>query len=590
MALWTAVANVTIEEVFDAASADFHIARRLGSNSAVWENDSFAHPEVGSTTVGVLTRGNAKNGIFVDTDYTGDITWFGTNYGYATSTLIHELGHMLGLGHGGPYDGKVNPMTQQFGPYDTRLWTLMSYIDPSEPAAYTNEYPVTGTQWFGYWPLTPMMMDILAVQRLYGAATGGPLTGGNHTFGFNSNLQGAIASYYNFDLNTAPVVTIWESGRNNTLDLSKFTQDAVIDLHQGSFSSAGGFKNNIGIAFGTVIETAIAGSGNDKLFASDVGSKLFGGAGRDQLFGGAGDDILTGGAGADTIDGGGGVDIVRDTLANMNHDTVLHFGLGTTIQVVNVLIGHDHLQVSTFNGSTTLGMGGTEMTLVGTFAGGEFMSIARNNGEAMHTDVKFMPYLPALAEGVAVSSGAVNGVANQPFLSGDGSVHFSVTLDAAVSAFNNAFGYYKVATDGRIYGVDMLFANVHDPGAATVGLATPASGEQIGFFLIQNGFSQFGSLPHNLSFVAQDLSPATINGNQPVFLQSASLGLLNGATVFHSFANLNPGGATQVLSGVMPGGRDLLLSFEDLPRAGGDNDFQDVVIHIHTDRDGVLFA
>ena len=63
-------------------------------------------------------------------DYTGDITNLQANKGYAVSTLIHDFGHMLGLGHAGPYDGEVNPMTQQFGPYDMRLWTLMSYIGP----------------------------------------------------------------------------------------------------------------------------------------------------------------------------------------------------------------------------------------------------------------------------------------------------------------------------------------------------------------------------------------------------------------------------------------------------------------------------
>ena len=66
-----------------------------------------------------------------------------------------------------------------------------------------------------------------------------------------------------------------------------------------------------------------------------------------------------------------------------------------------------------------------------------------------------------------------------------------------------------------------------------------------------------------------------------------TLGLLNG-TIFHSFQNLNPGGAIQVLSGVAQGGRDLQVGFEDLAVATGDNDFQDVVINIHTDRDGVL--
>jgi|FEC22Drversion2_1045045.scaffolds.fasta_scaffold00842_9 Peptidase M10 serralysin C terminal/Domain of unknown function (DUF4114) len=583
--LWTAVANVTIGLATSAATADFDIIR-TSHGGADWNNASFTHPAVGSSTLGLLPA-STDNRIQIDTNYTGPITDLAANYGYAVNTMVHELGHMLGLGHGGPYDGGVNAMTQQFGPYDTRLWTLMSYIGPEEPAAYSNDYPVAGTEWNNYLPLTPMPLDILAVQRLYGVATSGPLTGGDHTFGFNSNIQGPIGKYFNFDVNQHPIVTIWENGHNNTLDLSKYSTDSVIDLHPGAFSSAGGMKNNIGIAFGTIIETAIGGSGNDKIYASDVDSKLMGGAGSDVLVGGAGNDVLTGGPGPDTIDGGGGLNIARDTLANMNGDTIFHFGQSTTIDVTGSLIGRDHLKImADADGNTTLGMGDSELLLIGSFSGGDFMAVARNNGPVMHTDVSYEPYLPRLVEGVAVAPGAVNGVANQPFLTGDNTVHFSVSLLAAIAAFNDSLGYYEVGTDGKIKGVDMLFANTHNPGTTTVTLATPGSGEQIGFFLIANGFNQFGDLGHNLAFVAQGGGAPSANGG-PVFLQSATLGILNGATVFHSFANLNPDGA-HVLSGVAPGGHDLQMGFEDLPRATGDNDFQDVVINIHTDRDGVL--
>ena len=40
-----------------------------------------------------------------------------------------------------------------------------------------------------------MMLDILAAQRLYGAATSGPLAGDNHIFGFNSNIAEPIKPY-----------------------------------------------------------------------------------------------------------------------------------------------------------------------------------------------------------------------------------------------------------------------------------------------------------------------------------------------------------------------------------------------------------
>ena len=140
--------------------------------------------------------------------------------------LIHELGHAIGLGHGGPYNADdVKPFdaaVRQFSPYDMSLWAMMSYVTPSMTnATFYADYPVTGTNWGGgFQPITPMMLDILAAQRLYGAATSGPLAGDNHIFGFKSNIADPIKPYFDFNQNTQPVITIWGLGVHNTLDLS----------------------------------------------------------------------------------------------------------------------------------------------------------------------------------------------------------------------------------------------------------------------------------------------------------------------------------------------------------------------------------
>ncbi|HTG21027.1 MAG TPA: DUF4114 domain-containing protein, partial [Reyranella sp.] len=283
--------------------------------------------------------------------------------------------------------------------------------------------------------------------------------------------------------------------------------------------------------------------------------------------------------------------VLRDSLGDMNGDTVFEFSHSTTIDVEGSLIGRDYLTISHLAGTTTLSMAQTSILLESEYTGGDFMAVPRGSGAEMYTDVTFETFLPALFEGVRVDPHAINGIDNQPFLTGDGSVRFTVTLQAAVSAFNNTLGYYKVGPDGTISGVDILFANTHAPGSATVDLGKIGDGEQIGFFLIQNGFSQFGALPHNLSFVIQgSTAPADVDGGQPVVLQSATLGALANATIFHSFAALNPGHAEQILSGVAPGGHDLLIGFEDLPTTTGDNDFQDVVINVHTNHDGLLLV
>lgn len=594
MAIWSAVANVNFVLASDEDTANFWVTRG-DDEGANWVFGSYASVPVGSSTLGTppLSNDDGEQRLWYDPNQFGALdTGLNTKANGAMSTLIHELGHALGLGHGGPYNGDLTA-SQQYSAYDMTLWTIMSYAEPHEAMQYAASYPVKGTDWGTdsngkhYEPLSPMALDILAIQQLYGKPTNGPLNGGNLIFGFNTNIGGPIRQFYDFNINQHPIVTLWTDGLHNTLDLSGYSQDAVIRLDPGSFSSAGGKINNIGIAFDTVVETGKGGHGNDKIFASDVDSFLYGNDGIDQLHGGAGNDVLSGGAGPDSIDGGGGFNILRDTLADLNGDTVFDFGQSMTIDVLGALIGHANLTVTPGtdgNATLTLG-GGTQILLTGTYTDGDFMLVARGTGDAMQTSITFETFLPVLREGVSVNPDWINGVSNELFMTGDGSVSFTATLQSAISAFNNTLGYYRVAADGAISGVEILFDNTLRGGPATVGLGTPGDGEQIGFFLIQNGFGQFGALPDNLSFVTEGtLTPANAYAGLPMVLQSATLGLLD-ATILHSNSDLNPGSLAQVLSGVASGGTDLLLGFEDL--VGGDNDFQDVVLRVHGSNDDV---
>jgi serralysin len=124
-----------------------------------------------------------------------------------------------------------------------------------------------------------MMLDILAAQRLYGTSTSSTLSGGQ-VFGFNCNIADASKVFFDFTQNIAPVVTLYDTGTGNTLDLSGFSAGSTVNLAQGGFSSANGQTNNIGIALGTVITTAIGGAGNDFFFVGGAdGTQHFDGEG-----------------------------------------------------------------------------------------------------------------------------------------------------------------------------------------------------------------------------------------------------------------------------------------------------------------------
>ncbi len=231
---WSGIANISFALADDAAAANVTI-QRLANKQAYANFNTDANVPVGSNTIVKAPDSGAI--VTIDTTWNGYGPLDGNSNavgGYPYSTVIHELGHIIGLGHSGPYNGEVNARQQQFGVYDTSLWSIMSYINPGDTGTtYYGDYPVyaswgktaDGSQ---YQPLTPQMMDILAIQRLYGASTNGTFAG-NQTFGFNSSFSGYFKSIYDFGTgnNPAAIITIWSHGTNNALNLSGFTQDAT---------------------------------------------------------------------------------------------------------------------------------------------------------------------------------------------------------------------------------------------------------------------------------------------------------------------------------------------------------------------------
>lgn len=196
---------------------------------------------------------------------------------YGFMTLLHETGHALGLGHAA---GDV-----------TQMDSVMAYATPDG----------IGADWWnaeGHWvnPQTPMVDDIAALQAAYGADA--TTRAGDTVYGFNSTADNDV---FDFVKNADPVLTITDAGGNDTLDLSGYDSDSFIDLTPGAMSSANGMTHNIGIAFGTTIETAIGGSGDDTIIGTTNDETLIGNAGNDRLVGGGGNDTLTGGEGGDTF-------------------------------------------------------------------------------------------------------------------------------------------------------------------------------------------------------------------------------------------------------------------------------------------------
>jgi hypothetical protein len=275
------------------------------------------------------------------------VTRYGTSLNsYSFQTYIHEIGHALGLGHAGDYNGDATYSTDALFQNDAWSTSIMSYFDERQNTYFASQ---------GFsrdFAVTPMEADIAAMQTLYGLST--TTRTGDTIYGFNSNAGGVFnaSAYPNVAL------TIFDSGGNDTLNYSQSSASQLLNLNPETFSNVNGNVGNLSIGRGVVIENAIGGSGIDTIIGNSA------------------NNVLTGGLGRDTLTGGGGNDTFLDTIAGHNGDKITDFGAGDAITFSDASLGSFSFSLS----GSTLTYSGGSLTLSNAPGGTLSMSAASGGG------------------------------------------------------------------------------------------------------------------------------------------------------------------------------------------------------------------
>ncbi|MEM7212006.1 MAG: M10 family metallopeptidase C-terminal domain-containing protein, partial [Pseudomonadota bacterium] len=426
-------------------------------------------------------------------------SWYGSSSaldGYTFQTALHEIGHAMGLGHQGNYNGSANYANDARFANDSWQGSMMSYFSQTSNTAVDASYAFL---------LSPMAVDWIALDHLYSeyGFSSDNAFAGDTVYGFNTNISASVSASW-ADLSTYAdntAFTIVDGSGTDTVDFSGYSQDQRIDLTvtegsmiQATISDVGGMTGNMQLAEGVVIENAITGAGDDVIIGNDASNTLDGGAGDDTLTGGEGDDHLIGGLGTDAAVFNGDYADFSFT-AGLNFFDVLGEGLDRVFDSIENLIFDD--QTVAYDDLVGSGPAPTTASDPDPDAQNDAISLAEGAVGVFDLFGDNGSGADAHSEGLSFDVIAVNGAAPGTFALASGA---DVTILANGSMTFDTNGAYDSLAVGQTETETVTYTiEATDGGTDTATVTITVSGTNDGPVALADGFT-----------VAEDV---TLNGN-----------------------------------------------------------------------------
>lgn len=358
---WTDIIGMGIEEVTATNQGDENNAD-LRFYITTDDNFSALGAQYGPHT-------NPYQGIGIYKRYSGNI-WTDSLQpgGFGYITIIHELGHAMGLAHphdnggqsygassNGLFPGVSNNADKGDNDLNQNTFTVMSYIDVNSginPSSY---------QQYGFC-MGPMAFDIAAMEHLYGLSDN--FNNGDNVYTITEGTVGGVDGY----------TCIYDSGGTDLI-IYNGNNIVIIDLRAATIQNepgGGGFISKVdqssiysgfSIANGGIIENATGGTNDDTIYQVDsVSNVIDGNTGIDTVIYQSDSDIytirknFTGDGSYITVSNGSATDIlynierlqfqdkILDTssiFANLNSTYLSNISTPISINNSNPIITHD---------------------------------------------------------------------------------------------------------------------------------------------------------------------------------------------------------------------------------------------------------